>query len=141
MASLIGAEQQAFFAAHGVLAVYLFGSRAKGEARPHSDYDLAVLFAGYRPEEHNIALRLEMAEELAELLGEKVDLVFLQSASIVMRFEIVSTGKVVYCANDDARTDFEDLVLRDYLDFKPFLDQYYREVAEAVRGGHFFAKH
>jgi predicted nucleotidyltransferase len=53
VASLIGAEQQAFFAAHGVLAVYLFGSRAKGEARPHSDYDLAVLFADYRPEEHN----------------------------------------------------------------------------------------
>ncbi len=63
---------------------------------------------------------------------------FLQGASILMRFEVVATGKVVYCTNDAFRTDFEDIAYRDYLDFKPFMDQYYRDEAEAVKSGHFF---
>jgi len=141
VALLVDAEQQAFFDAHGVLAVYLFGSRAKGDARAHSDYDLAVLFTDFCPAQHNITLRLSMAEELSLRLGQRVDLVFLQSASIVMRFEIVATGRVVTCANDDARTDFEDRTYRDYLDFRPFLDRYFKDEAEAVRNGYFFAKH
>ena len=31
----------------GLLAIYAFGSRAQGTARPDSDLDLAVLVAGY----------------------------------------------------------------------------------------------
>jgi predicted nucleotidyltransferase len=38
--------------------VVLFGSRARGEARPNSDYDVAVFlneFEGFGPEAHRIA--------------------------------------------------------------------------------------
>ena len=129
-----------FFAAHGIVTAYLFGSQASGRAHNHSDYDLGILFQGYHPERHNFSLRLALAEDLALLLGRPVDLVFLQGAAILMRFEILSTGKVVFCTDDDFRTDFEDIAYRDYLDYKPFIAQFYKDETEAVRDGYFFAK-
>lgn len=83
---------------------------------------------------------MAMLTELEEALSLiEVDLVLLNRAPIVLRYEVISQGIVLYCEDDDFRTDFEDIVLRDYLDFKPFLDQYDREVMEAIEGGHFFA--
>ncbi|MEK7412267.1 MAG: nucleotidyltransferase domain-containing protein, partial [Planctomycetota bacterium] len=54
-----------------VTALELFGSRAKGTARPDSDVDLMVTFA------HNHTPGLgfvTMAEELEQLFGRHVDL-------------------------------------------------------------------
>lgn len=83
---------------------------------------------------------MAMLTELEEALSPiEVDLVLLNRAPIVLRYEVISQGTFLYCEDDDFRTDFEDIVLRDYLDFKPFLDQYDREVMEAIEGGHFFA--
>jgi len=83
----------------------------------------------------------DLAEELSQRLGEQVDLVFLQSASVFMRYEIITTGRVIHCIDEAFRTDFEDIVYRDYLDFKPFMDQFYKEEAEAIRDRYFFAEH
>jgi len=123
---------------HAISTVYLFGSRASGLAHAHSDYDLALLFTDYDAARLSLTYRLSLAETLSQCLGESVDLVFLQAAPILMRYEIVATGKVIYCNNDAQRTDFEDITYRDYLDFNPFLVQYYREEAEAIRSGFFF---
>jgi len=132
-------EIRPIFAKYDVVAAYLFGSRAKGEAHIHSDFDLAILFKNFYPEKHNLKMRIDLTVEISQRLNEHIDLVFLQSAPIAMRYEILATGKVIYCFNDDIRTDFEDIVYRDYLDFKPFLDQFYKDEMEAVRDGYFFA--
>lgn len=128
------------FKQYGVHTAYLFGSRATGNAYEDSDYDIGCLFKKYDPKHHNIdfivALQMELEEALAPMA---VDLLLLDSAPIVLRYEVISGGIVLFCEGDDFRTDFEDMVLRDYLDFKPFLDQYDREVLEAIQGGHFFA--
>lgn len=128
------------FERHGILAAYLFGSRADGSAHPNSDYDFGILVMPFDREKHNLAyatrLGLEM-EDAADL--NRADVVLLNTASIMMRFEIMKRGRLIYCRDHELRTDFEDVVIRDYLDFKPFLDQYYREVREAIREGDFFA--
>jgi len=36
--------------------------------------------------------------------------------------------------------ELKDEVIRDYLDFKPFLDLYRKEVREAIKEGHFYGK-
>lgn len=124
----------------GVNTCYLFGSRATGQAQPDSDVDLAVVFPRYEPTKHNLELLVQMETELAEALRPlHVDLVFLQREGIAFRFEVISTGKVVYCRDHGVRTDFEDEVVRDYLDFAPFLERCDQELAEAIRGGAFFA--
>lgn len=128
------------FERYGVVAAYLFGSRADGSAYPDSDYDFGILVLPFDRERHNLAYTTKIGLEIEDAASlNKADVVLLNTASIVMRFEVIKHGQLIYCRDDELRTDFEDVVIRDYLDFKPFLDQYYREVREAIREGDFFA--
>lgn len=121
------------FESYGVSCCYLFGSRAGENYYHDSDIDLAVVFENYSPEKHNLNLEIEMQDTVSEILAPlEVDLLFLQKAPIYLRFTVIKNGKVIYCSNEDFRTDFEDITIRDYLDFKPVLDMYYREMAEEL---------
>ncbi|AVO47844.1 nucleotidyltransferase domain-containing protein [Melaminivora suipulveris] len=73
----------------GLLAVYAFGSRVQGTARPDSDLDMAVLVEGYA----DVLLLWELAGALAEVAGTTVDLLDLRAASTVMQYQIVTTGQ------------------------------------------------
>lgn len=114
---------------------------AKGEEGSKSDLDLAVLFFPYSPDKHNLQLLVRLEQDISRTLPfSKVDLVLLQKERITFKFEVIKTGKVIYCLDEDERTDFEDIVVRDYLDFAPFLNRYWQEMAESIRGGEFLAQ-
>jgi predicted nucleotidyltransferase len=90
--------------------IYVFGSRAHGDARPDSDLDLAVL--GTAPLDP--VLRFEAQRELSARLGCDVDLVDLLDSSSVLRSEVVNGGTPLF-RRDPARTlDFEARVLGEY---------------------------
>lgn len=77
----------------------LFGSRAKGTARPDSDVDLLVTFEeGRTPGFAFVAL----AEELEALFGRKVDLLVRADAeedrNVVRRRNILAVTEAVYAA-------------------------------------------
>lgn len=72
-----------------VLAIYAFGSRARGVAGVDSDLDLAVLMPGYA---EPLAL-WTLAEKLADIAGCAVDLLDMRAASTVMQHQIVQTGQ------------------------------------------------
>ncbi len=91
-----------------LLAVYAFGSRAQGTARPDSDLDLAVLVAGYV---HPLVL-WELASDLADLAGSAVDLLDLRAASTVMQYQIITTGQC-WWASDAQAAIFESAILSD----------------------------
>lgn len=61
------------------------------------------------------------------------DLLFLHSSSLPLRFEVISTGEVIYSGNDDRRTDFEYIVSGEYMDFKYHLDIVRQELFEAIK--------
>ena len=127
------------FEKKGLLAVYLFGSRADGTANEQSDYDFGILFSSpVRIEDTAIAL-FALEEEMADILKCEVDVIALDTASIEKRFLIISKGLLIYSRDDDKRTDFEDLVIKEYLDFKPVLEKYRKEVKEAITEGGFYA--
>ncbi len=110
------------------IAVYAFGSRASGEARPDSDLDLAVLLpSGTRLP---VTERLAIVDRLQEIAGVEVDLVVLNEARLPLRFEIIRHGRVLWESNPDARTDAEDIIVRDYLDFRPFLERSFRDMLD-----------
>jgi predicted nucleotidyltransferase len=136
-AKLLLEKLKPVFQHFGVTCCYLFGSRASQDFYPDSDIDLAVIFDKFSPNKHNLALEIEMNEAITEILTPmEVDLLFLQKAPIYLRFDAISNGKVIYCTNEEFRTDFESITVRDYLDFKPVLDMYYREMAEEIIKGH-----
>lgn len=127
------------FESNDILAVYLFGSRVDGTFTPASDYDFAVLLKEAPSFEEASLLMLEIQDNLSSILSGEVDVVVLNTATIEQRFLIISRGTVIYSGDDNIRTDFEDIAIRDYLDFKPFLDAYRRDVREAIKEGEFYA--
>ncbi|MEJ5225074.1 MAG: nucleotidyltransferase domain-containing protein, partial [Anaerolineales bacterium] len=73
-----------------VQAVYLFGSFAAGTARPESDLDLAIV-------PRNASARaqaLEIMADLTRLVHDQVDLVFLDSRDVLLRFEAVRHNRL-----------------------------------------------
>lgn len=56
--------------AHGVSSAYLFGSLARGEARPESDIDLLVTFV----QPTSLFRQMDLADALTRLSGRQVDL-------------------------------------------------------------------
>lgn len=67
----------------------LFGSRATGRARPDSDVDIAIV-----PADASLALGLELAlaARLSSALAREVDLVRLDRASTLLRWQIARDG-------------------------------------------------
>ncbi|WP_114279074.1 type VII toxin-antitoxin system MntA family adenylyltransferase antitoxin [Thioalbus denitrificans] len=96
-----------------VLFAYLFGSRARGTHGPMSDFDIAVHLA------QNVDLftfRLQMLEQLNRLLKtDKVDLVVLNDAPLLLRHRVIRDGRLLK-EHHDERVRFESRTLRDYLD-------------------------
>ncbi|MDK2855978.1 MAG: hypothetical protein PWQ41_1777 [Bacillota bacterium] len=115
------------------VAIYLFGSQATGGARPDSDIDLAVLLP--EGKELPVLERLDLIDRLQGIAERRVDLVVVNTARLPLQFEIIHTGRVLYESNFDARTDAEDMIIRDYLDLEPMYEQNFREVMELSKGG------
>lgn len=89
-------------------AIYLFGSHAQGTAGRDSDLDLAVL-AGGRLD----PLRVwHVGQSLASALDCDVDLVDLRSASTVMQYQVITTGRCLWSAGLPA-AQFECMVLSE----------------------------
>ena len=90
------------------MAVYAFGSRVQGTARPDSDLDLAVLVAGYADP---LAL-WDVAGNLADVVGYPVDLLDLRAASTVMQYQVITTGQRLWSVGLPAGL-FETYVLSE----------------------------
>jgi uncharacterized protein len=93
-----------------LVAVYVFGSAAKGTARADSDVDIGVLTGGGI----DPRLRMDLQESLALELGVDVDLVDLRQASCVMRAQVIGGGRLIVSLDDAARQRFEMYSFSDY---------------------------
>ncbi len=93
--------------------VYLFGSVAQEQATIESDLDLAVLF----PQPVDPVALWECAAEISQLVKRPVDLVDLQSASTIMRMQIIQTGKRILTLDKGACQQFEMVALSMYVRF------------------------
>src|SRR4030042_1799858 len=105
---------------------YLFGSRARGQAGPLSDTDIAV-YLDRRIKQGDY--RLKLMEKLTKFLkNDNLDLVILNQAPPLLRHEIVKYGRLL---KDDAsrRIPFEAEVIRECLD-----TAYLRQVQRAALG-------
>ncbi|MDO7786874.1 type VII toxin-antitoxin system MntA family adenylyltransferase antitoxin [Desulforamulus aquiferis] len=114
-----------------IIAVYLFGSYIEDKKRAR-DIDLAILTKDSAKSLVNIYMKLY--PQLAELFSPlEVDLLFLKNASLALSLEIISKGKVIYCCNDDIRTDYEYYISGRYMDFSYHLETGYKELYESVK--------
>jgi predicted nucleotidyltransferase len=96
-----------------VLCVYLFGSRAQGDAHPASDLDLAVLLDVPVSLSEELELR---AEAVRILQRDDIDLVLLDQASPLLRYEVIAGGRRLFARPGFDADLYEQRVLMEYLD-------------------------
>ncbi len=99
-------------------AVYLFGSAATGRMHAESDLDLAVV---PRPETGAMP-KLAILADLARAGFCRVDLVTLDTNDIVLKHEAVRHNRLVYRAADFDHGAYFSKIMRQFLDFRPYLD-------------------
>jgi len=97
----------------GVRLAVLFGSASRGDAAPGSDLDVGVLFEAGQEN----AAALEVA--LARATRRRVDLVRLDAASPLLRFEIARDGRLLLERTPHAWSDFRAHAMMDWWDWAP----------------------
>jgi len=118
-----------------VLAVYLYGSYGTALQTPLSDVDLAVVLnCRERPD---LDEELRLRSRILGLLGEdRVSITFLRQSGPIFQFEVLDTGRRLYCADEEALADFVAEVMSrhaDYqIDHRRFLEEYDLALREEV---------
>ena len=110
----------------GLIAIYLFGSRAKGRAHEGSDWDIGLLGR----EAYGFKQLLQASTELAVSLStEHVDLIDLFCANTVLAYQIISEGECVWSDDTIAVANYEIKSFGLYVD----LNIERAEILESVR--------
>jgi predicted nucleotidyltransferase len=115
----------------GLAAIYLFGSYGTADQTPLSDVDLGFVFRAdavpSSPEELDL-----LGNVLDALREEDVTIVVLNKADCLFQFEVLSTGRLLYCADEIALADFVEEVLRRHGDYVIDHERFLREYDEAL---------
>lgn len=98
-----------------ILALYLFGSRARQDSIEQSDVDVGILFR----QEASLRDVLLLEDDLERQLGLPVDLVDVGRANAFLALDIIR-GERVFCADPDRCDEFELYVMRRAGDLAPF---------------------
>jgi predicted nucleotidyltransferase len=109
-----------------VVAVYLFGSRARGTARDDSDVDLGVLVRG-EPAATLDGMGMDLLVDLERALRLPVDLVVLNRAPTDLVHRVLRDGRLLLERDRSARIRFEVKARNAYFDMQPILRRYRRQ--------------
>lgn len=108
----------------GIKFIVLFGSQTKGIIKKDSDFDIAVLTTPEKDIRNNLDNYTRILFGLSEILNIpdfKMDLTNLNNANILLRYNIISAGELLY----GDKTEYEELkafAFRDYIDAKPLFN-------------------
>jgi predicted nucleotidyltransferase len=109
-----------------ILAVILFGSRARGEETATSDFDVClVLRSGRHRQDDQVRARLEY------LPTDELDLRIFQQLPLYVRRRVLKDGKVLYCRDLDQLYELAYRTARAFEDFKPHYRQYLEQILNA----------
>ena len=112
-------------------AVYLFGSAVTGKSHTESDMDLAIY-----PDTPGLRRKkLAILTELARLGFCNVDLTFMDENDIVLQYEAVRQNIVVYQVPGFDRGATYSKIVRQYLDFYPYLTEQRNAYKKRILGG------
>jgi predicted nucleotidyltransferase len=109
-------------------AVYLFGSTARGTARPGSDVDVGVLFEQDPPRTLDTA-GFDIEADLERRLKRPAQVVILNWAPPDLVHRVLRDGRLVIDANPSRRIAFEVASRGEYFDLERYLRRYRRREA------------
>ena len=119
---VIDAMAQAARATPGLDLLMLFGSRARGDIHPGSDWDLGYLATNAPDVDAWLGTFVELAG------SDRVDLVDLASASGLLRYRVARDGRLVYEARPGLGERFCLDAAQFWCDAAPVLQRGYAQV-------------
>lgn len=114
-----------------IKVAYLFGSHAANKDNKLSDIDLGILL----DDDYNRDIKLSILADLAEVGLCNIDLVLLNEAPLMMKFEIVKYNNILFKRQDFNAAEYFSITVREYLDFKPFIEVQRRYFKERLLNG------
>lgn len=107
-----------------VNAAILFGSQARGKAKPYSDIDICIITKG------NIS-RQEQEDILANS-SNKIDISLLQDLPESIKYRVFKEGKILFSKDKNMLNRAKNLSIRSYFDFRPLIEKYTRRILRGI---------
>ncbi len=112
----------------GALYLVLYGSRARGYAGPHSDYDVAVKL-GRKPSLREMGL-LHVELERCLPAGSRLDLLVLDYWNLIAAWEALARGRIIYHRGRRGLSEYHRDLARaidEVADLEPLINLFRRE--------------
>jgi len=107
-----------------VLFAYLYGSYAQDTAHFESDIDVAVYLKSSDIKEY-IKKEEELTIELVtKIHRDRIDLRILNVLPLLLQYNILKDGILIFVRDDRERVDFETKVMNRFFELKPYIDEY-----------------
>jgi predicted nucleotidyltransferase len=117
----------------GYVVAYLFGSTAGGTAHHLSDIDVALLLPRDTDRETAMEMRLRVAAGLEVLSGRSVDVIVLNQAPPLLRFQVIQQGQVLVDRDPEIRYLFQARTMSEYYDARRYLDFHFGHLVRRIR--------
>ena len=112
-----------------IIFAYIFGSLVTGTYRNDSDIDLAIFI------NENISFDeyMEIKMKLTEVCKKEIDLIILNSATTLLKFEIYKNHILLFTRDKNKESGFKVRTLFEYNDMKRYLDLSYESTIERLK--------
>lgn len=112
-----------------IIFAYIFGSYARNSIKKDSDIDLAI----YLDDSIDSDTYLTIKMDLSQSLKREVDLVILNDAPPLLKYEIYKNNILLFTRNRTIENKYKVNTLFEYNDMKRYLDLSYEKTIERLK--------
>ena len=104
-----------------VVAIFLFGSWARGQQMPISDIDIAVLLDN--PDRRDEA-------DIGSMYSQTIDLVLFHRLPVRIQFQVLKEGQPLFVRDEEKLIETTFQVMRQYHEMEWMYRRYYEEILQ-----------
>lgn len=112
-----------------IIFAYIFGSFVQNKLKAGSDIDIAI----YLEEDLGADIYLEIKNTLSDDIKREVDLVILNEAPPLLKYEIYKNNLLLFTRNKTIESNQKVKTLFQYNDMKRYLDLSYNKTIERLK--------
>lgn len=112
-----------------IIFAYVFGSYVQGKMRIDSDIDIAI----YLKKKMDIKTYLEIKMNLSETCKKEVDLIVLNDATPLLKYQIYKNNVLLFTRDKSIETRYKVKTLFEYSDMKRYLDLSYDRTIDRLK--------